>query len=178
MNACIKYGFDKEVCNLHDGGRPASPSCVASCTTSQLAYPDQGWEVITRAFSTTSMVPQFNTGHIVTYFVSRTVADKLLAADFKAINKSAESLFRCGHVQAIQVCSTDDYLFVKANCIPEMRMDKVYHVHMALSEDGYDVTHAECGCPAGIGPLGSCKHIGALAYALVDFPNSVRCQNS
>ena len=28
---------------------------------------------------------------------------------------------------------------------------------------------AECGCPAGLGPLGSCKHIGALSYALADF---------
>ena len=105
----------------------------------------------------------------MTYFVSRTVADKLPAADFKAINKSAESLFHCGHVQAIQVCSTDDYLFVRANCIPEMRKDRVYHVRMALSEDGYNVSHAACGCPAGIGPLGSCKHIGAMTYALADF---------
>ena len=24
------------------------------------------------------------------------------------------------------------------------------------------------GCPAGLGPQGSCKHIGALSYTLVD----------
>ena len=52
---------------------------------------DQGWEVITRTLPTASMVPQFNTGHIVAYFVTRTVSDNLPAADFKSTNKSAES---------------------------------------------------------------------------------------
>ena len=33
----------------------------------------------------------------------------------------------------------------------------------------FDIFFAECGCPAGLGPQGSCKHIGALSYALVDF---------
>ena len=28
----------------------------------------------------------------------------------------------------------------------------------------YDVVYASCGCPAGMGPSGSCKHIGALCY--------------
>ena len=169
MNASIKYGLDKEVCNPYGGQKPANPSCAASGTALQVPFPDQGWEIITRAFTSTSSVPQFNTGHIVAYFVTRTVTDNLPAADFKSMNKSAEGLFRCGHIQAIQVCSTNEYLFLKANCIPEMRKDRVYHVRMALSKDGYDVSHVECGCPAGIGPHGSCKHIGALAYALADF---------
>ena len=29
--------------------------------------------------------------------------------------------------------------------------------------------YAECGCPVGMGPQGSCKHIASLAFALVDF---------
>lgn len=32
-----------------------------------------------------------------------------------------------------------------------------------------DIIGAECGCPAGCGPTGSCKHIGALLYALADY---------
>ena len=28
---------------------------------------------------------------------------------------------------------------------------------------------AECDCPTGLRPLGSCKHIGALSYAMADF---------
>lgn len=40
---------------------------------------------------------------------------------------------------------------------------------MALRTDGYDIAHAQCECPAGIGPHGSCKHIAALSYTLADF---------
>ena len=29
--------------------------------------------------------------------------------------------------------------------------------------------HAECGCPAGKGPRGDCKHIGTLLYTMADF---------
>ena len=34
---------------------------------------------------------------------------------------------------------------------------------------GFDVVFAECGCPAGMGPHASCKHIGGLCYALQVF---------
>ena len=40
---------------------------------------------------------------------------------------------------------------------------------MALRTGGYDIAHAQCECPAGIGPHGSCKHIAALSYTLADF---------
>ena len=96
-------------------------------------------------------MPPSNKGHIVT----QTVAKNLPATDFKSLNKSAESLFCFGHMQAVHVYSTDDYLFVKANCLPEMRKDELYHVwRMALSENGYELVHAECCCPVGTGPHG------------------------
>ena len=75
----------------------------------------------------------------------------------------------CGHVQAIQVCSVDKHLFVKAKCISKLRNDRVYCVQMALTMDSFDAVNAQCGCPAGRGPHGSCKHIAVLSYALADF---------
>ena len=108
-------------------------------------------------------------GHIVTYFVTRTVCDSLPATDLKSINKSADNLFRCGHVQEIVVCTTTSLLFLRAKCVPEMRKDRIYKLGLALQADSFDITHAECGCPAGKGPHGSCKHIAALCYALADF---------
>ena len=134
-----------------------------------LLYPEQGWMIITAAFNSPVEVPQFNMGHIVAYFVTRTVSDNLPAADFKSVNKSSEFLSRCGHIQSVEVCSSADYLYVKAICLPQMRKDKDYKVHMALRTDGYDIAHAQCECPAGIGPHGSCKHIAALSYTLADF---------
>ena len=36
----------------------------------------------------------------------------------------------------------------------------------------YDIITATCGCPAGKGTTASCKHVGALCYALVEFCTS------
>ena len=107
--------------------------------------------------------------HVVSYFVTRTVQDFQPAGDFKSVNKSAENLFRCGHVQNVQFVTAGDICFIKSKCLPEMRKDRVYCVQMALQKSSSDIIGAECGCPAGHGPTGSCKHIGALSYALADF---------
>ena len=40
---------------------------------------------------------------------------------------------------------------------------------MSISELDAHIVYAECGCPAGRGPCGSCKHIAAFAYALEEF---------
>ena len=100
----------------------------------------------------------------MSYFVTH-----CLTGDFKSISRSAENLFRCGHVQHIKVAADDEHVFIKSVCLPEMRKDRVYHIHTCLSKIGYDILNAECGCLAGSGPCASCKHIGALAYALTDF---------
>ena len=107
--------------------------------------------------------------HIVVYFVTRMVKDFLPAGDFKSVNKSAENLFRCGHVQNIQSVSVNNILYIKSTCLPEMQEDCVYYVQMALESSSSDIIAAECGCLAGQRPNGSCKHIGALSYALADF---------
>ena len=38
-----------------------------------------------------------------------------------------------------------------------------------MDVDVYNVIGAKCGCPAGKGPCGSCKHIAAVCYALEEF---------
>ena len=45
----------------------------------------------------------------------------------------------------------------------------MYSISMALSSSSQEIMQAKCGCPAGCGPHGNCKHIAALCYALVDF---------
>ena len=44
-----------------------------------------------------------------------------------------------------------------------------YHIKLILEEASGNICHAECGCPAGLGPSGSCKHIAALGYALEEY---------
>lgn len=60
-------------------------------------------------------------------------------------------------------------MFVRAKCIPEMRKNQVYELGVALEGNTLDISQTECGCPAGKGPRGSCKHIAALCYTLADF---------
>ena len=40
---------------------------------------------------------------------------------------------------------------------------------MTIDKATVDVSSAQCTCPAGKGPFGSCKHIAALCFALEDF---------
>ena len=38
-----------------------------------------------------------------------------------------------------------------------------------LDQNCYDITAESCDCPVGKGPLASCKNVGTLCYALVEF---------
>ena len=42
-----------------------------------------------------------------------------------------------------------------------MKEDTLYKINLIIDENG-DITQATCGSPAGLGPCGTCKHIGAL----------------
>ena len=63
-------------------------------------------------------MPLFSNGQMVTYFGSRTVSDGLPAGDFKAMNKR---LYDCGHVQNIEVGTSISYVWVRADCLLEMK---------------------------------------------------------
>lgn len=111
----------------------------------------------------------FTNAQIINYFVLRTALDGLPASDMKSINDSALNLFRCGHVQDINLQCDNMRIRVKAKCLPEMRKDRVYILFLSLDTGTQDIVEAECGCPAGKGPSASCKHIGALCFALEEF---------
>ena len=103
------------------------------------------------------------------YFVTRSVSDGQIAGDIKSINKSAENLFTCGLVQNIEFVNVDCWMYIKAKCLLKMKKDRVYILKLVLKLKKHDMVSAECGCPAGLGLKGSCKHIAALTYALADF---------
>ena len=63
----------------------------------------------------------------------------------------------------------NNIIYIIAECLPEMRIDRLYIVKAAVKLENSEIVFAECGCPAGMGPKGSCEDIAALAYALVDF---------
>ena len=169
VKAYIENGWaDDRLIDL-DGTQGACISDTTTANDKKHAPPETGWINIRHAFKYPSEVPEFTNGQIVAYFVTRTVSDGKRAGDFKSINTSAVNLFRCGHIQMIHVTTDENLLWVKANCLPEMRKDRVYKVIVSLRKPGLEVISAQCGCPAGKGPNASCKHIAALCYALVNF---------
>ena len=74
--------------------------------------------------------------------------------------------------QALEVTNMNEHWWVKGDCRPEMKKDKMYKMIMCLCKGSWDINSALCGCPAGRGPCASCKHIGALCYALASFCSS------
>ena len=66
---------------------------------------------------------------------------------------------------AISSLSRYHYITTHNSQMPTRKEEVTNLSHQARMESG-DTMHAECGCPAGLGPSGSCKHIGALSCAL------------
>ena len=137
-------------------------------TVSELDIPPDGWKPIKEAFLTTD-IPKFNNGHIVTYFVTRCVIDGLPSENFKSASLHAINLFKCGHVQSIEVCTVSSAFHLRAICQPEMKKNKLYKLNLVLNSNTLHIMSASCGYPAGKGPNGSCKHIGAFCYAFENF---------
>ena len=94
-----------------------------------------------------------------------------LRVTFNSIYKSALRLFLCHHVQKIEVSKDIKSLsiFIRANCLTEMKKDRVYKIELQLKVSSLDILTVLCGYPAGKGPYASCKHIAALCYTLEDF---------
>ena len=75
MKACIKFGVKNHV-NVKE------VDINNQAYVTEMSFPDNGWEAsfILEKF-------HLSTGHIVSYFVNRSVCNGLPAGDFKAINK-------------------------------------------------------------------------------------------
>ena len=114
--------------------------------------------------------PEFTIGNMTNYFITRITSDGKSANDFKTddINSSAFSLFKDGHIQNIQAYITPNKIYYQADCLPEMK-NITYTIRLTLNSNNGDIQYARCGCAAGNGPTGSCKHIPAMCYALEDF---------
>ena len=169
IKAYIENGWADKVVNPDLSEGSSSSSKESGQFDSTILPPTQGWKSIESAYQLLEDVPKFSLSNVINYFVMRTAKDGKAANDFKSINKSAENLFRCGHVQGLSVVCEDEYWWIKADCRPEMKKDKMYKMMMSLCKGSWDINSALCGCPAGKGPSASCKHIGALCYALENF---------
>lgn len=114
-------------------------------------------------------IPSFGINQIIEYFVYRNDSDGLERQDWKNVNSGGYKLFKEGHVYDLFTSFSHNTFFIKGKCLPEMKKDRVYVLKVQINIDSSSVTKAECTCPAGCGPTGSCKHIAALCFAIEDF---------
>ena len=113
-------------------------------------------------------IPTFTIANLTNYFITRIASDGKPANDLKNLNSRAYPLFKAGHIQSIYISCKDTSHDIRCTCLPEMKKDILYKISLTLDSAG-DITQAICACAAGSGPLGSCKHISALCYALEEF---------
>ena len=98
---------------------------------------------------------------MLSYFLDTIAGDGRSSSNFKAISatdNSAMRLFQRGFVQAIQVAASNNIVYYKARCEPEMKSTVPYQMKLGVevvggsSGDAKSVTqvvYAECSCPAG-----------------------------
>jgi len=134
-------------------------------TTSVSSTTSSDWSSITTDLQ---LLPDLNIENVLQYFIYQNEADGLQKQDWKSFGSGGYKLFKEGHVQKIYAKSLAGDVHVKATCLPEMKKDLAYSLEMRVKKSNARIYCAECGCPAGRGPQGSCKHIAALCYALED----------
>ena len=163
----IKNGWEDDFLQKwQDLARKQSDAATSSMTAVKGDFPDSGpWLPLK---SSKDNLPTFSMQSILSYFIERKAKDGESNKDYKNVSNKAFGLFKHGHVQKIEPTSTTGKAYIRCNCLPEMKKTMTYKVEMALSESG-DIIYASCPCPAGKGPLGSCKHVAALCYALEEF---------
>ena len=61
-------------------------------------------------------VPTFTIANMTIYFVSRKALDGQTANDFKNINLHAFPLFKSGHIQSINIASSNVVTYVSLEC--------------------------------------------------------------
>ena len=141
------------------------PARIATMDVSTETAP---WSLIDKDLR---LLPEFTIEKVMDYFLYQKESDGLARQDWKSFNSKGFKLFREGHVQKIYASISTKFnrVNVKATCLPEMKKDRAYSLLMALDRATANVCSAQCSCPAGKGPCGSCKHLAALCFALEDF---------
>ena len=136
--------------------------------TSQVA-PTASVTIYRKLIDYPEYMPVFTTENVLDYMIYRKEKDCMRAEDWKNFKGGGFKLFKEGHVQNIMINRQGAVFGVKCRCLPEMKKDKFYNINLDISMDNSSVMQAECSCPAGKGPHGSCKHIAAVLFAIDNF---------
>ena len=126
VEAYTRNGWTNDI--IDPDGKFTSQQSGVSLSTCDRGLPDIDanavWKPLKEAFLPSNPV-NFTNAEIVNYFVLRSTIDGMPASDVKGMSKSALNLFQCGISKKSQFLP-QDHVCIKANCIPEMRKDRIY----------------------------------------------------
>ncbi len=77
-------------------------------------------------------------------------------------------LYSAHFIQFLRCAKDDEKFYFKSQCRAEMRKTTVYNIDIVCDDRGV-VMECQCECAAGMGPMGSCKHIFAALLCLQAF---------
>ena len=131
----------------------------------QLPHPD----TITQWELDPVYLPTVSGNDVDSYFQQENSNLNLNPSSCKAI-KLGKGLALSGHVQEILYAGIEasvPYCFVKSRCVRQTFLrENPYHLWVIIKKDSGLVCEGYCSCVGGI--TGTCKHVAALLYCLVD----------
>lgn len=75
-------------------------------------------------------------------------------------------MFMCEFLKSILQCIVGDDIFILGKCSAQTKKSVDYEINIHLNCKERSIVKASCKCPAGIGPNGACKHVGAVLYGI------------
>lgn len=164
------YRIENSIAKISQGSQVQPPQNAVEDTTVNLqqvggtsaagTIPPTGWQsgksaILERGFKITR-------SFIYDYLVQRSV-NSGPANNFRAL-KTGYNLFASGHVQSVQMATSNGYVFYKSSIFPSMKKDKAYTTSFSIDVARKKLVRASCSCPVGTSE--SCVHVSALLHAL------------
>jgi hypothetical protein len=114
------------------------------------------------------LLPKLSRPQIDGYFKYREATDKNIASDIKALQKG-QLLYNSKRIRACSISVKGQNLFFTGIVSAAIRRNVTYSYKLKLRKENGEVLNSHCECPAGKGPLGTCKHLAAVLIMLSEF---------
>ena len=129
---------------------PARVEASASCTTEKplrgrgSSFSSSGWR---KLIAGCLLYATFTMRTMLSYFLDTIAGDGRSSSNLKATSPSDNSamhLFQRGYVQAIQVAASNNIVYYKARCEPEMKSTVSYQMKLGVEVVRGSGGHAKC----------------------------------
>ena len=133
----------------------------------RIEWPTDGWTL------SWEQMPEFQHCYIFAHLAGEITKDstKFRRGAFKS-KREGYALFKAGHVQKVKFNATSHQhvCFFESKVKASMTKNKLYRTRVSLRKETAGVRSGYCNCKAGA--TGTCKHIGALLFTILDFVES------